>query len=93
MPSLLSLTGETTIASNATHREVTNMGENSYRPIRHLRIKKGQDLKAFYAKRRRAFTAADLQQYTEMEEGIPAEKVLAELEALAKQPRRKPRKG
>lgn len=50
-----------------------------------LRIKKGDSLKAIYAKARRAFTAADLQRYTEVEEGIPAREVLAELEAMDKQ--------
>lgn len=47
-----------------------------------LRVKKGASLKAVYAAARRAFTAADLQKYTEVEEGIPAEQVLAELEAV-----------
>jgi hypothetical protein len=69
------------------------MGEKTYRAIRHLRVKKGDSLKAIYAKGRRAFTAADLQQYTVTEEGIPAEEVLAELEALAKAPTRKRRKS
>jgi hypothetical protein len=36
-------------------------------------------LKAFYAKYREEFTAADLQKYTEVEEGIPAARVIAEL--------------
>lgn len=67
------------------------MAERSYRAIRQLRIKKGDDLKAIYAKVRRAFSAADLAQYAQPEEGIPAEKVLAELESLAKtrSPKRK----
>lgn len=47
-----------------------------------LRVKKGASLKALYAAARRAFTAADLQKYTAIEEGIPAEQVLAELEAV-----------
>lgn len=54
-----------------------------------LRIKKGDSLKAIYAKARRAFTAADLQRYTEVEEGIPAREVLAELEAMDKQVKQK----
>jgi hypothetical protein len=41
-----------------------------------------EELKAIYAKMREEFTAADLQKYTEIEEGIPAEVVLAELEAI-----------
>jgi len=47
-----------------------------------LRIKKGDNLKAIYAKAQRAFTATDLQKYTEVEEGIPAADVVAELEVL-----------
>jgi hypothetical protein len=38
-----------------------------------LRVKKGDSLKTIYAKARKAFTAADLQKYTVIEEGIPAE--------------------
>jgi hypothetical protein len=47
-----------------------------------LKVKKGASLKAIYAAARRAFTAADLQKYTEIEEGVPANSVLAELEAI-----------
>jgi hypothetical protein len=58
--------------------------------IRNLRVKKGDDLKTIYAKVKRAFSAADLQKYTEIEEGIPAVEVLAKLEAMAKErPRRR----
>jgi hypothetical protein len=58
------------------------MSTKKYGGIRVLRVKKGDDLKTIYAKARRAFTAADLQKYTEIEEGIPAAQVLAELEAI-----------
>jgi hypothetical protein len=65
--------------------------------VRILRVKKGDTLKTLYAKMRRAFTAADLQRYTEIEEGIPARDVLAGLRALdreaAKNKKRKPRNG
>ena len=47
-----------------------------------LTVKKGASLKAIYAAARRAFTAADLQKYTELEEGVPAKNVLAELETI-----------
>jgi hypothetical protein len=57
--------------------------------IRHLPIKKSDSLKSIYAKARRAFTAADLQKYTEIEEGIPMEKVIAELERIQQQETRK----
>jgi hypothetical protein len=44
-----------------------------------LRVKRDASLKAVSAAAHRAFTAADLQQYTEIEEGIPTQEVLAEL--------------
>ncbi len=70
------------------------MAERKKTQIPILRIKKGDSLKTIYAKARRAFTAADLQKYTEVEEGIPARQILAELEELdrkeAQKPRRKP---
>jgi len=50
-----------------------------------LRVKKDATLKEIYAAARQAFTAADLQKFTEIEEGIPAEQVLAELEAIYKE--------
>src|SRR5438046_1216513 len=67
-------------------------------PVPILRIKKGDSLKTIYAKARKAFTAADLQKYTEIEEGIPARQLLAELEAIdreqkAKRKKRKPKNG
>lgn len=57
--------------------------DKPYRAIRILRIKKGDDLKAIYAKVKRSFTAADLAAFAEEEEGVPAEEVLAELQKLA----------
>ena len=50
--------------------------------IRILRVKDSDDLPTIYAKLRKAFTAADLQKFTEIEPGIPAEQVVAELEAM-----------
>ena len=47
-----------------------------------VRVKEGDDLKTIYAKVRRAFTAADLQKYTEIEEGIPMEQIIHEMEAI-----------
>jgi hypothetical protein len=44
--------------------------------------KKKPDLRKLYAQHRKEFTAADLQKFTEIDEGIPAEQVLAELEAI-----------
>jgi len=54
-----------------------------------LRIKEGASLKAIYAAARRAFTAADLQKYTEIEVGIPAEQVLAQMEEIHRKLSRK----
>jgi len=53
--------------------------------IRVLRVKKGERLKAIYARLRKAFTAEDLQKYTEIEEGIPMDRVLADLEAIQRE--------
>jgi hypothetical protein len=44
-----------------------------------------EELKEAYALARAAFTAEDLQRFTEVEDGIPAEEVLAEMEAVEKQ--------
>jgi hypothetical protein len=48
-------------------------------------------LQAIYAKSRAEFTAADLQKYTETDQGIPIEKVLTELEAAHRKLARKKR--
>jgi hypothetical protein len=57
--------------------------------IRVLRVRKEDDLKTIYAKARKAFTAADLQRYTVVEKGIPAEQLLAELDAIHRKTKRK----
>ena len=54
--------------------------------------KEEQRLKAIYAKSRREFTAADLQKYTEIEVGIPAEQILKEMQAIHREGMRKLRK-
>jgi hypothetical protein len=43
-----------------------------------------EELKEAYALAKAAFTAEDLQRYTEVDEGVPAEEVLAELEEAQK---------
>ena len=69
------------------------MADRKNDAFRVLRIKKGDDLKTIYAKAKKAFTAADLQRYTEEEEeGIPAEQLLAELEAIHREESKKRRK-
>jgi hypothetical protein len=62
--------------------------------FRILRIKKSDDLKAIYAKAKKAFTAADLQRVTDLEneKWIPAEQLLAELEAIHREELSKLRK-
>jgi hypothetical protein len=69
------------------------MSEKARSAFRRLTIRKGDDLKTIYAKVRRSFTAADLQRFTVIEEGIPAEEVVAKLKAAARKPaaRRKKR--
>jgi len=59
-----------------------------------LRVKKTDSLKTIYAKARKAFTAADLARYTDLDEvGVPGEQVLEELKAIHKEElRRMPRK-
>jgi hypothetical protein len=41
-----------------------------------------ESLRSVYARIRREFTAAELQRYTEVEEGIPAEQILADMESI-----------
>jgi hypothetical protein len=49
-----------------------------------------EELKEAYRLGREPFTAADLQRYTELDEGIPFEEVLAELEEAQRQFDQKP---
>jgi hypothetical protein len=44
--------------------------------------KKDKELQAIYDRVRREFSAADLQKYTEIEEMVPAEQVLARMEEI-----------
>lgn len=68
------------------------MAERRKGVFRVLRVKATDDLKTIYEKARRSFTAADLQRFTEIEKGIPAEQVLAEMEAIHREVTRKRRK-
>ena len=54
-------------------------------PIRSLRVRKGESLRSIYARLRKDFTAADLQKYTEIEKGVPLEKVVAEMAEIYRQ--------
>jgi len=47
-----------------------------------LRVRKGATLREIYAVARRSFSAADLQKYTEEEEGVPLEVIIAQMEAI-----------
>jgi hypothetical protein len=61
------------------------MAQRKEPPIPILRVKKGDSLKTIYAKAKRAFSAADLAKYAEDEPMIPAEQIVAELEAIDRQ--------
>jgi hypothetical protein len=76
------LIGDDELGSNQSNPGEHSMANRKQPPVPILRISKGDSLKTIYAKAQRAFTAADLQKYTEVEEGVPAAQVLAELEAL-----------
>ena len=47
-----------------------------------LKVRKGATLREIYARAREEFTAADLQKYTVLEEGIPVRKVIEKMEAI-----------
>ena len=47
--------------------------------IPRLIVPENATLRQIYARYRKELTAADLQQYTEMGEGIPVEQILAEM--------------
>jgi hypothetical protein len=68
------------------------MGERKQKVIRRVRVKDTDDLPTIYAKVRKSFTAADLQRYTEIEEGIPMEQVLTELKAIQREETQKRKK-
>ncbi len=51
--------------------------------------KENKELQDLYAKMRRDFTAADLQKYTQIEEGIPLKQVIAEMEEIHRKITRK----
>ena len=57
-----------------------------------LKVRKNATLQEIYARAREEFTAADLQKYTESEEGVPFEKVLTELDAIHRRESRKNKK-
>jgi hypothetical protein len=60
--------------------------------IPRLRVRKNATLREIYAKCREDFSAADLQKYTEVEPMVPADQVLADLEAIHGEEMRKKKK-
>ena len=54
-----------------------------------LKVRKGATLREIYKRAREEFTAADLQKYTVTEPMVPAEQVLAEMEAIHEKVTRK----
>lgn len=42
-------------------------------------------LRQIYARARAEFTAADLQKFTEIDDGIPVEQIIAEMEAIQRE--------
>jgi hypothetical protein len=51
-------------------------------PLPILIVPKNATMRQIYAAARKAFTAADLARFADTDEGVPAEQVLAELEAI-----------
>jgi len=62
------------------------------RKNQNTRPTRNKGLRAIYAKARREFTAADLQKYTEIEVGIPLEKIIEDMEENSSEVCREKRK-
>jgi hypothetical protein len=73
---------------NNRARANSNSETHKTRAVRLLQVNKGDDLKTLYAKVRKAFTASDLQRYTQHEEMMSAEQLVEELEAMEHQGRK-----
>jgi hypothetical protein len=72
--------GYNTLGIDAQGRTIMSEGTNQ--PPEQPADHQDPELRALYAKYRQEFSAADLQKYTEIEPGIPAEEVLAEMEEI-----------
>lgn len=57
--------------------------------VRILPVKQEDDVETLYANVRAAFTASDLQRYTEDEEMVPADQLVEELAAIVRQGRQR----
>lgn len=51
-------------------------------PLPIMRVKKDASEREVLARARKEFSAADLQKFTEIEEGVPARQVLSEMRAI-----------
>ena len=60
------------------------MAKRKENQSRRPKTKEEKRLQAIYAQSRKEFSAGDLQKFTEIEEGIPLEKVIAEMERVQK---------
>jgi hypothetical protein len=60
--------------------------------IPRLHVRQNATDQEIYAQLRKEFSAADLQKFTEIEPMVPADKLLAELEAIHRQETRKKKK-
>jgi hypothetical protein len=70
-----------------------NMANKKKDDIPLLKVRKGATLREIYKRAREEFTAADLQKYAEIEETVPMEQVIRELEEIhRKESQRKKRK-
>jgi hypothetical protein len=58
------------------------MTQRSNEKPRRNRAREDRELQALYDEMRRKFTAADLQKYTEAEEGVPLERVISAMEEI-----------
>jgi hypothetical protein len=77
----------------STNPEKRAMPRRKKDQIPRLVVPPNATLRQIYAKYRREFTAADLQQYTEIEDGVPIEQIVAELEAIQRKEMRKRKKA
>ena len=68
------------------------MATNKNGVFRILRVKKDDDLKTIYKKVHRAFTAADLQRYTQDDEMLPTEQLVADMKAIVREHEKKQKK-
>jgi hypothetical protein len=66
-----------------THMKILRLEEVTVFP--EFRELTPEELKEAYRLARETFTAADLQRYTELDEGVPADELLAEMEEAQRQ--------